>query len=201
MTQALHVSLILVIFTIIEGKLMVFLPNKKLPHKLINKPSDLDIIVRKIAIDSVGDKLSSSYLEQLYTFSPLRKNEGIIVSYYLLVQSSFVSQQLKQFVPLNSVIGSQDVSIIEYALQRLRWKIEYTNVVYSLLPEEFTLSELQQVYEIILGETLDKRNFRKKILSLGLLKPSGKKRTGVQARPAKMYEFKTRKPVMVKVFS
>ena len=94
----------------------------------------------------------------------------------------------------------EDKEIISYAVQRLQWKIEYTNVVYSLLPREFTLSELQLTYEAILGKELDKRNFRKKILFLKLLKDTGKKRTGTVARPASVYEFRKRSPVRVKVF-
>ena len=94
-----------------------------------------------------------------------------------------------------------DRNIIKYAVQRLQWKIEYTNVVYSLIPFEFTLSRLQTTYEAILGKTLDKRNFRKKILSLGLLKKTGKILKGFKARPALVYGFRKRTPVMVKVFS
>jgi 8-oxo-dGTP diphosphatase len=85
------------------------------------------------------------------------------------------------------------------ALKRLRAKLEYTNIVYSLLPKYFTLGDLQKVYEIILDRKLDRRNFQKKILRLNLLKSTGRKRRGLPHRPASLYMFKNRKPVMVEI--
>ena len=199
MTNSPSVLVKLVIFTISGGKLLEYLPDKKLPHKSVYSTSKLDEIIGITTKESLGKIPATSYLEQLYTFS---SKEGITVAYFLLIQSLLLStSQLQRFISISKAAGGQDASIVEYALQRLRWKIEYTNVVYSLLPDEFTLAELQSTYEAILGKTLDKRNFRKKILSLGIIKPSGKRRTGVQARPAQLYCFKTKKPVMVKVFS
>ena len=87
--------------------------------------------------------------------------------------------------------------ILRYALQRLRWKLEYTNVVYSLLSERFTLTELQRTYEIILGKTLDKRNFRKKILSLKILKDTKQYTKEVSHRPAKLYTFLSKAPQII----
>jgi 8-oxo-dGTP diphosphatase len=84
--------------------------------------------------------------------------------------------------------------IIDYALKRLRAKLEYSNVVYALLPKRFTLSELQHAYEIILGKPLDKRNFQKKYLSLGLIKRTKAQRAGDAHRPAALYEFLARGP-------
>ena len=78
--------------------------------------------------------------------------------------------------------------ILEYALQRLRWKLEWTALGFLLLPKEFTLSELQKVYETVLSEPLDKRNFRRKILSAGVLEETGNMRAG-DHRPAKLYRF------------
>ena len=78
--------------------------------------------------------------------------------------------------------------ILEYALQRLRWKLEWTALGFLLLPKEFTLSELQKVYETVLSEPLDKRNFRRKILSADVLEETGNMRAG-DHRPAKLYRF------------
>ena len=79
-------------------------------------------------------------------------------------------------------------NIIEYAIERLRNKLEYTTVGFQLLPAKFTLSELQAVYEAILGKTLDKRNFRKKLDLLGILKSLPEQRqTG--RKPARLYRF------------
>ena len=78
--------------------------------------------------------------------------------------------------------------IVDYALQRLRWKLEYTALGFLLLPAEFTLSELQSVYETVLKEALDKRNFRRKILAADILEETGGYREG-DHRPAKLYRF------------
>jgi 8-oxo-dGTP diphosphatase len=79
--------------------------------------------------------------------------------------------------------------ILSYALTRLRYKLEYTAVGFELLPDQFTLSELQSAYEIVLGEELDKRNFRRKILSAGVIEPSGSLRAG-EGRPARLYRYR-----------
>jgi 8-oxo-dGTP diphosphatase len=78
--------------------------------------------------------------------------------------------------------------ILHYALQRLRWKLEWTALGFLLLPAEFTLSELQMVYETVLNEPLDKRNFRRKMLAAGVLEETGNLREG-DHRPAKLYRF------------
>ena len=76
------------------------------------------------------------------------------------------------------------------ALKRLRYKLEYSAVGFELLPDEFTLSELQQAYEIILRERLDKRNFRRKILSADILEETGLKKKLGEGRPAKLYRYR-----------
>ncbi len=85
-----------------------------------------------------------------------------------------------------------------YALARLQAKLEYTNIVYSLLPEEFTLGEVQHIYEIILGRALDRRNFRKRIQALGLLRGLRRQRRG-RHRPAQLYAFTRREPMNVRM--
>jgi 8-oxo-dGTP diphosphatase len=79
--------------------------------------------------------------------------------------------------------------ILRYAHQRLRWKLEYTALGFLLLPDTFTLGELQAVYEAVLRERLDKRNFRRKILTAGVLEETGDCRNGGLRRPARLYRF------------
>lgn len=88
--------------------------------------------------------------------------------------------------PLDRV--SDHVRILGYAVERLRNKLEYTTVGFQLLPSKFTLGELQTVYEAILGKTLDKRNFRRKIAELGILKPLQEYRSDI-GRPAQLSQF------------
>ncbi len=79
--------------------------------------------------------------------------------------------------------------VLAYALRRLRYKLEYTAVGFQLLPERFSLSELQKVYEMILGEKLDKRNFRRRILQAGIIEETKQLRSG-EGRPARLYRYR-----------
>ena len=187
-----------VAFTVVDGKLLVFLNNGLLPQGVLQESESLDTAAIRIFKKFLQILPKESYLEQLYTFSKARNIE---VVYYILLPG-YTLKSLANWYSLerSDLARQEDKEIISYAVQRLQWKIEYTNVVYSLLPREFTLSELQLTYEAILGKELDKRNFRKKILFLKLLKDTGKKRTGTVARPASVYEFRKRSPVRVKVF-
>jgi 8-oxo-dGTP diphosphatase len=83
--------------------------------------------------------------------------------------------------------------ILEYAVERLRNKLEYTTVGFQLLPKEFTLTQLQRVYEAILGRRLDKRNFRRKMELLGILAPLKKQVREGRNRPAQLYAFSQRR--------
>lgn len=194
----------LVVFSVIEGKLKVFVSAKLLPVGVLGKGEALDEAAKRIFSKVVKLHLRDFYIEQLYTFSSSDTvKTDICITYFLLLPEYNISSKMKnQFVDTAKLtIVKSEKDIVAYAIQRLGWKIEYTNVVYSLLPPEFTLSELQKVYEAILRKILDKRNFRKKVLSLGLLKDTGKTRTGVIARPAKIYSFITHSPQMIKIYS
>lgn len=83
--------------------------------------------------------------------------------------------------------------ILEYALQRLRTKLEYTTAGFQLLPKKFALSQLQRVYETILGRELDKRNFRRKMLLLDILTPLEEWAKEGPNRPARLYRFSARR--------
>jgi len=89
--------------------------------------------------------------------------------------------------------------ILKYALQRLRYKLEYTALGFELLPNEFTLTELQSAYETVLGEKLDKRNFRRRILEADVLSETPRYREGDgQGRPAKLFRYKKNATMEVK---
>jgi 8-oxo-dGTP diphosphatase len=117
------------------------------------------------------------------------------VAYYALVANSHILRSgtdaadaawfsLDKLPP----VAFDHQSIIEYAQQRLRNKLDYSNVGFELLPEKFTLTELQLVHEAVLGASLDKRNFRRKILQQGIVEPSKEwQKTG--RKPAQLYRF------------
>lgn len=152
--------------------------------------------------------VSVSYLEQLYTFdSNHRDPRGHVISiaYIMLVlleKLTIKNISSTAFFSVNKLppLAFDHKTIIQYAVSRLRAKLEYTNAVYSLLPKYFTLSQLQTIYEIILEQKLDKRNFRKKFLSLKLIKPTRKYLQGGRQRPAALYEFISYRPQELKKF-
>ena len=86
-------------------------------------------------------------------------------------------------------VAGPDWFVEQHAVERLRNKLEYTTVGFQLLPEQFTLSELQRVYEVILGKEIDKRNFRKKILSLDVVHETGETMMDGVHRPARLFRF------------
>lgn len=137
------------------------------------------------------------YLEQLYTFgAPGRDPRGRVVSvaYFGLVRTSALragsdaSAAHWISVPDTGQLAFDHDDILFKALERLRTKIRWTPIGLNLLPKQFTLSELQGLYEVVLGHALDKRNFRKQVLNMGILSPSGytQGRTGA---PAQLYAF------------
>ena len=94
-----------------------------------------------------------------------------------------------------SALAFKNERIISYAEKRLRAKLEYTNVVYSLLPARFTMTEMQRVYEAIVGEPMDKRNFRRRVVGLRIVKETGETASRGAHRPAMLYEFSSRAPM------
>jgi len=154
--------------------------------------------------------LKDVYLEQLYSFGDLGRDPRrriVSVSYFALVNGEKAELNKTEryaaieWIPIHKIgkLAYDHNAIINYAILRLQYKMEYTNVVYGLMPEKFTLSELQKVYEIILERQLDKRNFRRKILSIDLIKEAGNE-IGVAHRPSKLYSFKDKKRKIVQIF-
>lgn len=198
-----------VIFTVWQGKLYLLLENRgrelSLPSGKLISGQTIEEAVDKTARRILGFWPERQYTEQLYSFSKIRDSSTYInIVYYLLIPSPKITSDVRnKLYIVNDALSkkSSDREIISYALQRLMWKLEYTNVVYSLIPREFTLSQLQETYEAIFGRKLDKRNFRRKILSLKILSKTGRKKKGEVARPAALYRFKQRRPMVVEVFS
>jgi len=145
--------------------------------------------------------VTEAYLEQLYTYGdPGRDPRGrvVTVAYIALipvgtpvrVEGGTDAAQAGWF-PIEKLpdLAFDHAEIIQYALRRLRYKLEYTAVGFELLPEAFTLSQLQSTYEIILGESLDKRNFRRRILEADVIEPTDERHLG-EGRPARLYRYR-----------
>lgn len=199
-----------VIFQLIDDELTVLLTQREQnPFKdLWALPGGLDPIeettetaVTRILAEKTGVKVSQlGNIEQLYTFDTVIGNpHGPAVSVVYLglgkniTPKATPSQRHSQFFSVKQLpqLAFDHNQIIDYAHQRLKSKVSYTNVIFALLPELFTLSQLQEAYEAILEEQLDKRNFRKKYLSLGLIQPTNEYHMSGAHRPARLYKFNT----------
>jgi len=204
------IVVLVVIFTMDGGQLQVLLIRRSvepfkdcwsLPGGLLAPNESLDqAAVRKLD-EETG--VTDVFLEQLYTFGDLDGRGSVAVTYFALVdirQAHLARRRtwLPAWFPVAELpsLAFHNDRPIDYALQRLRAKLDYSNVAYSLLPTEFPLSQLQRTYEAILGHPLDKRNFRKRILSLGLLESTGRTVTTGPHRPAQLYAFRERRPII-----
>lgn len=204
------VAVIVVIFTVESGKLQALLIKRsEEPHKdawslpgglLTEAESLLEAASRRLDVET---GVTEVFLEQLYTFSDLDGRGSIAVAYWALVDGGSARLARRdEWRPAWCAVEDlpelafRNKAVIELAVARLKNKLAYSNVAYSLLPAEFTLSALQQAYEAILSERLDKRNFRKRILSLDILEPTGRYASEGRHRPAQLYRFRERRPVM-----
>jgi 8-oxo-dGTP diphosphatase len=203
-----------VVFSLREGVLVTRLMTVNRPPNYVNRPGFPGGIIRpketsleaaeRILEERGGIAVKKVHLEQLYTFSRVdRDPRGRVVSvaYLALVPWEDISGEESKS---NDKMQWQEVSkaknlaydhdeVLDVALERLRSKIEYTTMIGHMLPNDFTLTELESAYKVILKKELDKRNFRKKILSLDILESADKKRAGGRFRPAELYRFKSRK--------
>ncbi len=203
------VTVDVILFTIKENKLKVLLIKRgawpfedmwAIPGGFISMDESLEHAAARELTEEAG--IENVYLEQLYTFGDPKRDPRtrvITVAYFALVDSAKLKQSEKtdkevtgsKWFPADTLpnLAFDHEKILKYAVRRLRYKLEYTAVGRELLPTDFTLTELQKVYEIILYKKLDKRNFRKKLASLDILKETNRYKRG-HHRPAKLYSFR-----------
>src|SRR3989344_1353858 len=201
------VTVDIVIFTIKNRNLEILLVKRNLepfknqwaiPGGFVRIEESLDSAAKSELQEETGVK--DVYLEQLYTFgSPKRDSRGrvITVAYMALINSDKLVLEASTDVSEAKWFSIREVpalafdhlEILSYALKRLKWKFEYTTVAFSLLPKEFTISQIQAIYEIVFDKEFDKRNFAKKLLSINILKEEGVRRE-VSHRPPMLYSLK-----------
>ncbi len=202
------VTVDVVIFALVGEDLQVLLVKRQespfkgmwaVPGAFVRMAESLEDAAARALRDETG--IQDVYMEQLFTFGePNRdpRTRVITIAYFALVPyTDVLLEDLADtaVTAWHSVfalpqLAFDHATILEYALQRLRYKLEYTSVGFQLLPDEFTLTELQKAYEIILEEQLDKRNFRRKILSAEILEETGNKKQDGEGRPAKLYRYR-----------
>jgi 8-oxo-dGTP diphosphatase len=169
-----------------------------LPGGLVRLSETLDEAARRQLREEAG--LSRVFLEQLYTFGDLDRDPRdrvVTIAYYALVnirdhrvQAATDARRAAWFSVLAApTLVCDHPRIVGAALERLRGKVRYQPIGFELLPEKFTLSQLQHLYETILERPLDKRNFRRKLLALGFLEETDEVQQGVAHRAARLYRF------------
>uniref|UniRef100_B8HUD5 NUDIX hydrolase n=1 Tax=Cyanothece sp. (strain PCC 7425 / ATCC 29141) TaxID=395961 RepID=B8HUD5_CYAP4 len=173
-----------------------------LPGGFVQMEESLETAARRELEEETG--LSKLFLEQLYTFGePGRdpRDRVVTVAYYALVNlqehavQAATDARAAQWFPVAELpaLAFDHDRIIHTALKRLQGKVRYEPIGFELLPTKFTLSQLQKLYEKILAQPLDKRNFRKKILSMNLLLDLGELQQDVAHRAARLYQFDPQK--------
>ncbi|TSC56117.1 MAG: NUDIX hydrolase [Parcubacteria group bacterium Gr01-1014_18] len=209
-----------VIFHALKGKLYIPLLQLKHPPyqgmwKLIGGLISLDQSIESSVIQQIENKTNiqkqNFIIDQVYTFGEVNRDiekHSISIVYLALthqmwpLKNSQHDMTVKWF-PITELppLAYDHEKIIKFTIGRLQAKVRSSNIIQGLLPEEFTLTELQQVYETVLDKTIDKRNFRKKISSMNIVESLKKKKTGMQNRPAELYRFISKQIETIELFS
>lgn len=207
-----------VIFTVVENDLKVLLIQRPvapyrglwaLPGGFLQSDEPAQASAERVLEEKTG--ISGVYMEQLYTFDAIDRDprgRTVSICYFALVPHDRLTPSTGHDIQNPTLTSLKNLpklafdhsQIVEYARLRLQSKLEYTNVVFSLLPGLFTFSQLQKIYETILDRPLDKRNFQKKYLSLGLIEQTDQLVTGARHRPARLYRFSQTQPAQLKKF-
>lgn len=204
-----YLETLITIYTVNKGNLSVLLVRKKtepykgywiLPGNMLKNSETLEDNITDAVLDDTG--LLNVYIEQCYTFSSLKRNPddrvvatsfmGIVDSKSAEIKREDRPDVISEWFSIDNIpkMAYDHEEVINRNVDYLKRKIVNSNVLKSLFPSDFTLPELQRVYEQILGKKLDRRNFRKRFISLDLIEDTNEKNIGYNGRPAKLYRFK-----------
>jgi len=200
---------IISIFTIEKGTLKVLLQRKKtepykgywrLPGNILNNAITIEQNIDEILDETIGT--SNIYKEQVYTFSNIDRypSERIVATTYVALTDNKTIEIKKEdaqiedtdWFDINALpkIAFDHKEIMDKAREELKSKLTNTTILKKLFPSDFTLPELQNTFESIMNIKLDRRNFRKKFITLGIIEETGYNNIGGSGRPAKLYRFK-----------
>ncbi|WP_106814641.1 NUDIX hydrolase [Microbacterium timonense] len=164
-----------------------------LPGGWLDITEDLEAAASRTLAETTG--LAPSYLEQLYAFGAVDRSPTRVVSivYWALLRADEIPDETVENVRWFDAadlprLAFDHNEIVDYALWRLRNKVGYSRIAHGLLADEFTLADLREVYEAILGRRLDPANFRRQVENSGTLIPTDRFRTGSH-RPARLYRY------------
>jgi 8-oxo-dGTP diphosphatase len=207
------------LFTLKDGELLVrtvhvarpphFPNNRALPGGVLQPTETAEEAVRRI-ITTKAELTSPVHVEQLYTFSDVgRDPRGRVVAVaYLgfipwdeLTPTEQEDSAAATWTPLMNARGLayDHDAMLKMARERLAARVTYTTIIGKLMPREFTLTALEKAYATIIGKPLDKRNFRKKLLKLKLVKPVPGKKVRGNFRPAQLYRFSSTQVQIIEV--
>ena len=204
-----------VIFGFDDGELKILLIERNeepfkdwyaLPGNLVGNDEAIESAAQRILYEATG--LKGIFMEQFYTFGALGRHplgRVITVAYYAMIRlnghkdvtpipaTNFARKAV--WMPIKDMpeLAFDHSRIFRKSFEKIKNKISYQPIAFELLPEKFTLTQLQHLYEVILNKTLDKRNFRKKMLAYDILKELDEMQKGVSYRAAKLYKFDKRK--------
>jgi len=201
------------IFTVEGGQLMVLMVQIRYPEEytgkwalpgglLADNETSADAVQRVLQVHC---NVGNVHVEQLGAFDSLKRDprsRAVSIVHMALVpkldkplavSEKYLDVRWWPVAALPKQVGYDHETVIRAAVERLREKLATGDIAWSLLPKEFSLSQLQAVYESVLGRGLDKRNFRKRILAMGFLAETGKMSSGGAHRPAALYRFMKRK--------
>jgi 8-oxo-dGTP diphosphatase len=181
---------------LIKSDLDTFRNKWTLLGDLVRPDEDLDEASYRVLNERTG--LDTIYLEQVHTFGAVKRHPAgrvVTVAYYSLVNVNHTQLRLQDnelhwhSIPEVSNMAFDHQKILDTCYHRLQKKIQEEPIIFNLLENKFSLRELQNVYEAILGVKLDRRNFRKKLFTTGLLTDVGEMEKDVPHRPGKLYTF------------
>ncbi len=186
---------------LIKRKIEPFINQWALPGGLVKDEETLEEAVSRELEEETG--ISINYLEQLYTFGKVKRdprNRVVSVAYFGLVRPDIFTLHAStdaaaaEWFEINKLppLAFDHQEIVDTALERLRTKVRYEPIGFELLEPKFPFSDLEKLYTTLLQQDIDRRNFKKKLMSLGVIEELNETYTSGLGRPAKLYRFNTK---------